>query len=34
MATRSFDFEDYEEWADTADRDGDDITDYFATTAY
>lgn len=34
MATRSFDFEDYEEWADAAELDGDEITDYFATSAY
>lgn len=29
MATRSYDFEDYEEWADTVDRDGDDLTEFF-----
>jgi hypothetical protein len=31
MATRSFDFEDYEEWADTAERDGDELAEYFTT---
>lgn len=34
MATRTFDFEDfeaYEEWADTIDRDGDEIATFFTT---
>lgn len=33
MATRTFDFEEfeaYEEWADTVERDGDDIAEFFS----
>lgn len=30
MATRSYDFEAYEEWADTVERDGDDVAEYFS----
>jgi hypothetical protein len=31
MANRTFDFEAYEEWADTVDRDGDDVGEFFTT---
>jgi hypothetical protein len=31
MANRTFDFEAYEEWADTVDRDGDDVAELFTT---
>lgn len=31
MATNTFDFEAYEEWADTAERDGDDLSEFFTT---
>lgn len=31
MANRTYDFEDYEEWADTVERDGDDVAEYFST---
>ncbi len=31
MANRTFDFEAYEEWADTIERDGDDVAEFFST---
>ena len=31
MANRTLDFEAYEEWADTVERDGDDVGEFFTT---
>lgn len=31
MATRTYDFEDYERWADTVENDGDEIAESFTT---
>lgn len=31
MATNTFDFEAFEQWADTAEADGDELSEYFAT---
>ena len=34
MANRTYDFEAYEEWADTIERDGDDVAEFFTTARH
>lgn len=31
MATNTFDFDEFEQWADTVNDDGDELSDYFTT---